>query len=168
MGKVRTSLSLSRFDVVNGTKEKVIEDLTEMIHQIQNAESLFVSSPEYQNLAESILSGQVKVSGKKNRCGRGVVPDVVFPCNSYNMNEMLRSSVMSRVEMYAMSYGGGFAGGGNNPQKKTARGEKHLFLRKGTRIHKSHIIVRSHHISTGFMTRTRRLLVFQEHQRRLT
>ena len=78
MGKVRTSLSLSRFDVISGVKEKVIEDLTEMIYQIQDAESLFVSSPEYQDLAESILSGQVKVSGKKNRCGRGVVPDAVF------------------------------------------------------------------------------------------
>lgn len=129
MGKVRTSLSLSRFDVVNGTKEKVIEDLTEMIHQIQNAESLFVSSPEYQNLAESILSGQVKVSGKKNRCGRGVVPDVVFPCNSYNMNEMLRSSVMSRVEMYAMSYGL-FAVLADNPAETDARRVKTLFKKR--------------------------------------
>lgn len=105
MGKVRTSLSLSKFDAVNNNTEKVIEDLTEMIQQIQDAESSFVSSSGYQDLAERILSGQIKVSGKKSRCGRGVVPDVVFPCNSYNMNEMLRSSVMSRAETYAMSYG---------------------------------------------------------------
>ena len=62
MGKVRTSLSLSKFDVISGTKEKVIEDLTEMIHQIQDAESSFVSSPGYQDLTENIISGQVKVT----------------------------------------------------------------------------------------------------------
>lgn len=129
MGKVRTSLSLSRFDVISGAKEKVIEDLTEMIHQIQDAESLFVSSPEYQDLAESILSGQVKVSSKKNRCGRGVVPDVVFPCNSYNMNEMLRSSVMSRAEVYAMSYGL-FSVMADNPSETNARQIKDLFKEK--------------------------------------
>lgn len=129
MGKVRTSLSLSSFDVISGTKEKVIEDLTEMIHQIQNAESLFVSSPEYQDLAKSILSGQVKVSGKKNCCGRGVVPDVVFPCNSYNMNEMLRFSVMSRAEAYAMSYGL-FAVLADNPAETDARRVKNLFKKR--------------------------------------
>lgn len=126
MGKVRTSLSLSRFDVISGVKEKVIEDLTEMIYQIQDAESLFVSSPEYQDLAESILSGQVKVSGKKNRCGRGMVPDAVFSCNSYNMNEMLRSSVMSRAETYAMSYGL-FTVLADNPTETDARRVKDLF-----------------------------------------
>ena len=129
MGKVRTSLSLSRFDVVNGIKEEVTKDLKEMIHQIQDAESSFVNSPEYQNLAENILSGQVKVSGKKNRCGRGVVPDVVFPCNSYNMNEMLRSSVMSRVEVYAMSYGL-FAVLADNPAETDARRVKALFKKR--------------------------------------
>lgn len=129
MGKVRTSLSLSRFDVISSTKEKVIEDLTEMILQIQNAESSFVSTPEYQNLAESILSGQVRVSGKKNHCGRGVVPDVVFPCNSYNMNEMLRSSVMSRAEVYAMSCGL-FSVLTDNPTETEARRVKDLFKRR--------------------------------------
>ena len=129
MGKVRTSLSLSSFEVINSSKEKVIENLTEMIHQIQDAESSFVNSPEYQNLAESILSGQVKVSGKKNRCGRGVVPDVVFPCNSYNMNEMLRSSVMSRAEIYAMSYGL-FSVMADNPAETNARRVKDLFKEK--------------------------------------
>ena len=126
MGKVRTSLSLYRFDVTNSSKEKVIEDLTEMIHQIQNAESSFVSSSGYQDLAERILSGQVKVSGKKNRCGRGVVPDVVFPCNSYNMNEMLRFSVMSRAETYAMSYGL-FSVMADNPAETDVRRVKDLF-----------------------------------------
>lgn len=105
MGKVRTSLSLSRFDVINSSKEKVIKDLLEMIHQIQDAESSFIASTEYQVLAGNILSGRVRMSGKKNYCGRGVVPNVVFPCNSYNMNEMLRASVMSRAETYAVSYG---------------------------------------------------------------
>ena len=129
MGKVRTSLSLSKFDVISGAKEKVIEDLTEMIHQIQDAESLFVSSPGYQDLTESILSGQVKVYGKKSRCGRGVVPDVVFSCNSYNMNEMLRFSVMSRAEAYAMSYGL-FAVLADNPAETDARRVKDLFKKR--------------------------------------
>lgn len=126
MGKIRTSLSLSRFDVINGSKEKVIEDLMEMIHQIQEAESLFIASPKYQDLAGNILSGRVRVSGKKNYCGRGVVPNVVFPCNSYNMNEMLRSSVMSRVEAYAVSYGL-FAVLIDNPTKTDVRQVKKLF-----------------------------------------
>lgn len=126
MGKVRTSLSLFRFDVINGNKEKVIEDLMEMIHQIQDAESSFIASPEYQVLAGNILSGRVKVSGKKNYCGRGVVPNVVFPCNSYNMNEMLRSSIMSRIEMYAVSYGL-FAVLVDNPTEKDVRQVKKLF-----------------------------------------
>lgn len=129
MGKVRTSLSLSKFDVISGTKEKVIEDLTEMIHQIQDAESSFVSSPGYQDLTENIISGQVKVYGKKSRCGRGVVPDVVFPCNSYNMNEMLRSSVMSSAETYAMSYGL-FAVLADNPAETDTRRVKNLFKKR--------------------------------------
>lgn len=126
MGKIRTSLSLSRFDVINGSKEKVIEDLMEMIHQIQEAESSFIASPEYQDLAGNILSGQVRVSGKKNYCGRGVVPNVVFPCNSYNMNEMLRSSIMSRTEAYAVSYGL-FAVLVDNPTEIDAKQVKKLF-----------------------------------------
>lgn len=126
MGKIRTSLSLSRFDVINSSKEKVIEDLMEMIHQIQDAESSFIASPEYQDLAWNILSGRVRVSGKKNYCGRGVVPNVVFPCNSYNMNEMLRSSVMSHAEAYAVSYGL-FAVLIDNPTKTDVRQVKKLF-----------------------------------------
>ena len=126
MGKIRTSLSLSRFDVINSSKEKVIEDLMEMIHQIQEAESSFIASPEYQDLAGNILSGQVRVSGKKNYCGRGVVPNVVFPCNSYNMNEMLRSSVMSHAEAYAVNYGL-FAVLVDNPTEIDARQVKKLF-----------------------------------------
>lgn len=126
MGKIRTSLSLSKFDVINSSKEKVIEDLMEMIHQIQDAESSFIASPEYQDLAENILSGRVRVSGKKNRCGRGVVPNVVFPCNSYNMNEMLRSSAMSRAETYAVSYGL-FAILVDNPTEIDVRRVKKLF-----------------------------------------
>jgi transposase, IS605 orfB family len=126
MGKVRTSLSLSKFDVINGNKEKVIEDLMEMIHQIQDAESSFIANPEYQDLAENILSGRVRVSGKKNYCGRGVVPHVVFPCNSYNMNEMLRSSIMSRTETYAVSYGL-FAVLVDNPMEIDVRRVKKLF-----------------------------------------
>ena len=126
MGKIRTSLSLSRFDVINSSKEKVIEDLMEMIHQIQDAESSFIASPEYQDLAWNILSGRVRVSGKKNYCGRGVVPNVVFPCNSYNMNEMLRSSVMSHAEAYAVSYGL-FAVLVDNPTEIDARQVKKLF-----------------------------------------
>ena len=126
MGKVRTSLSLSRFYVSNSSKEKVAKDLVEMIHQIQDAELSFIASPEYQDLAENILSGQVKVSGKKNYCGRGVVPNIVFPCNSYNMNEMLRSSVMSRVEAYAVSYGL-FAVLVDSPTETDVRRVKELF-----------------------------------------
>lgn len=126
MGKIRTSLSLSRFDVINSSKEKVIEDLMEMIHQIQDAESSFIASPEYQDLAWNILSGRVRVSGKKNYCGRGVVPNVVFPCNSYNMNEMLRSSIMSRTEAYAVSYGL-FAVLVDNPTEIDVKRVKKLF-----------------------------------------
>lgn len=126
MGKVRTSLSLSVFDVINSSKEKVVKDLVEMIHRIQDAESSFIASPEYQDLAENILSGRVRVSGKKNYCGRGVVPNVVFPCNSYNMNEMLRSSVMSRAETYAVSYGL-FAVLVDNPAETDVRRVKELF-----------------------------------------
>ena len=126
MGKVRTSLSLSKFDVINSSKEKVVKDLIEMIHQTQDAESSFIASPEYQDLAENILSGRVRVSGKKNYCGRGVVPNVVFSCNSYNMNEMLRSSIMSRAEAYAVSYGL-FAVLVDNPTETDARRVKELF-----------------------------------------
>ena len=126
MGKIRTSLSLSRFDVINSSKEKVIEDLMEMIHQIQDAESSFIASPEYQDLAWNILSGRVRVSGKKNYCGRGVVPNIVFPCNSYNMNEMLRSSIMSRTEAYAVSYGL-FAVLADSPTETDVRRVKELF-----------------------------------------
>lgn len=145
MGKVRTSLSLSRFDAVNSSTEKVTEDLKEMIHQIQNAESSFVYSPEYQDLAERILSGQVKVSGKKNCCGRGVVPDVVFPCNSYNMNEMLRFSVMSRAETYAMSYGL-FSIMTDNPAETDVRRVKYLFKERYPNSRAPHSYEVSSHI----------------------
>lgn len=126
MSKVRTSLSLSAFDVINSSKEKVVKDLVEMIHRIQDAESSFIASPDYQILAENILSGRVRVSGKKNYCGRGVVPNVVFPCNSYNMNEMLRASIMSRAETYAVSYGL-FAVLSDNPAETDVRRVKELF-----------------------------------------
>ena len=105
MGKVRTSVALRHFDTLGHDHDAVYSDLVSMVRMVQAAATEFTMSPAYGDLTGRILSGDVKIGARKNHSGRGNVPDVFFPCNRYNMNEMLRALVMGQVEAHAVSTG---------------------------------------------------------------
>ena len=146
MGKIRTSVALRHFGTPGHDHDEVYTDLVSMVRMVQAAATEFTMSPAYGDLTGRILSGDVKVGVRKNHSGRGNVPDVFFPCNRYNMNEMLRALVMGHIETHAVS-AGLFQVMGDSPSERDPRTVASLFrdtypktaLRAPWRTVKSHI-----------------------------
>ena len=146
MGKVRTSVALRHFGTPGHDHDAVHVDLVSMVRMVQAAATEFTMSPAYGDLIRRILSGDVKVGTRKNHSGRGNVPDVFFPCNRYNMNEMLRALVMGHIETHAVSTGL-FQVMGDNPTERDPKTVASLFrdvypktaLRAPWRTARSHV-----------------------------
>ena len=101
MTKVSVPLNLSKFRVVSGDPEEI----RDFMGQLRAAEDAFTSSADYDRLAEALLDGSEVIAGSKNSWGRTRIPSAQFPYQPYNLNEMLRTSILNKVEAYAASVG---------------------------------------------------------------
>lgn len=103
---INTPLNLRRFQVLSGPDESTVRaDLLSLLIQTETAERSTLTSPDFAVLADVILNGRERVVGSKNSWARTRLPAYSFPCQPYNMNEMLRTLVVNKIEVYAQSVG---------------------------------------------------------------
>ena len=103
--KYYDTVTRHRFTADNGVDvEQVSRDLAQMVAWMAQAEQEVLAGSEFHDLALGVLRGD-RPTGSLNSWGRKRLSRYEFSFQKHNMNEMLISSVVGALELYAMSVG---------------------------------------------------------------
>lgn len=79
--------------------------MCDMMDWICEQEKLFFTSPSFTTIVDNILNGTIVLKGSLNSLGRqlGIEPTTPYPYQPFNMNEMLRTTIVQKLFGYVQA-----------------------------------------------------------------
>lgn len=105
MPKINTPINLKSFRVLTQgvTQEEVEQQLRENLAWITREQEAYYSSDDSQDMIQKILTENIRLTGSLNSLGRalGIGPSTPAVYNAYNLAEMFRAVIISKIGLSA-------------------------------------------------------------------